>query len=243
MSAGNEIAVWVNPLAFLAAEEPWASMDGQELSVESILEFLSQPDETVDLDRIAERCRELDSPTDRLHFVPLDERVLDKMVWPLRNAKASYMLGNFLSTIALAGMVAEMVAILRWEMGEPQINGAPVTGFETDLLGTRFEKLGQERRVKVLKALDLCEADDVSAFDEIRRIRKQYLHFWSQDHNQLARDAVAAYRAAVQLVARAIGQDLHDGRLLLNPTFARYLERQDIVTIDESDDGDALAED
>ena len=36
------------------------------------------------------------------------------------------MVGNYLAVIALAGMVAEMVAILRWDIAEVSLNGQPV---------------------------------------------------------------------------------------------------------------------
>jgi hypothetical protein len=45
----------------------------------------------------------------RLVAVPAEQRILDKLAWPLRHAKASYMVGNYLAVIALYGM-AEMVA-------------------------------------------------------------------------------------------------------------------------------------
>jgi hypothetical protein len=50
---------------------------------------------------------------------------LDRLVWPLRHAKASYMVGNYLAVIALTGMVAEMVALLQWEVAEISLNCRP----------------------------------------------------------------------------------------------------------------------
>jgi hypothetical protein len=61
---------------------------------------------------LAGRYREIAPEPVQLFAVPAEERILDKLIWPLRHAKASFMLGNHVGTIALGGMVAEMVAML-----------------------------------------------------------------------------------------------------------------------------------
>jgi hypothetical protein len=231
----SQIEGWVNPLAFLAVDEPWASMDVEDLTMESALRFLCPPDEPLELDRLVARYRAISTEPNRLFIAPLDQRVLDKLVWPLRHAKASYMVGNYLATIALSGMVAEMVALLMWEMTDSRIQERPMTELEeAALLGSRFERLGQERRVKVLAACGICDSTDEAAFDSIRIARRRYLHLWSQDHDQLPADAIASFHAAVGLVVRTIGQDVHEGRLQLSPRFARYLaQRQGLYEASE----------
>jgi hypothetical protein len=137
------------------------------------------------------------------------------------------MVGNYFSTIALSGMVAEMVAMLLWEITERQINGRTMTNEdEKRLFGCEFEKLGQQRRVSVLFAYGIVGDVTRSHFDKVREIRTHYLHLWSQDHDRLPTDGVKCFHAAVSLVVAAIGQDVKDGRLLLNPSLVRYLERK-----------------
>jgi hypothetical protein len=70
------------------------------------------------------------------------------------------MVGNYLAVIALCGMVAEMVAILHWELSEPKLNGQPMSA---------FEKLGQERRVRVLSAYGILS-------DGQSRLRDDSIH-------------------------------------------------------------------
>lgn len=140
------------------------------------------------------------------------------------------MVGNYLAVIALTGMVAEMVALLLREVGEVALNGNAMTGQdEKALFGTRFEKLGQERRIQVLSAHGLIDEQARGRFDTIKETRRGYLHLWSQDHDSLPKDAVKSYYAAVALVATVIGQEsslstmLRAGRAIIDLAFfGRY---------------------
>ena len=165
----------------------------------------------------------------RLLAAPAEPRILEKLVWPLRHAKASYVVGNNLAVVALCGMVSEMVAVLLWQLAEASLNGRSMTAAdEAAVFGSSFEKLGQDRRVRVLDSLGLATVEVVKMFDTIRLTRRKYLHLWSQDHEQLPSDAVACFHAAIGLVVNAIGQDLKDGAIVLNPRLVKYLQRQGI---------------
>jgi hypothetical protein len=117
-----------------------------------------------------------------------------------------------------------MVAILMFETAEIRVKDELLTSeVQHGLFGSTFEKLGQERRVAVLLAYHVIDASMKAEFDTVRTIRRRYLHLWSQDHARLPADAVRAFRAAVALVVRAIGQDVQGGKLLLRPSLVRYL--------------------
>jgi hypothetical protein len=176
-----------------------------------------------------QRYKEISSEPVVLAIVPAEQRILDKLVWPLRHAKASYMVGNYLAVIALAGMVAEMVALLRWEVAEISLHGRPMTGDdEKALFGTTFERLEQERRLHVLAAYGLIDAAAKGRFETIKETRRGYLHLWSQDHDSLPRDAIKSYHAAVALVATTIGQEFRDGKIVINQPLVEYLERRGV---------------
>lgn len=139
------------------------------------------------------------------------------------------MVGNYLAVIALSGMVAEMVALLLWEVAEASLNGRPITvDDEKALFGARFEKLGQERRLQVLSAHGLIDAAARGRFETIKETRRRYLHLWSQEHDSLPADAVKSYHAAVALVATVIGQDFQDGKIVINHRLVKYLERKGV---------------
>jgi len=218
---------WINPLAFFEVDEPWAVLDANQPKLDAVVGFLCPPGMPADLDSLVARYKEISTEPVRLFAAPAEPRILEKLVWPLRHAKGSYVIGNYLAVIALSGMVAEMVAILVWELGEATIGGHPMNAAEQKaLFGTTFERLGQERRIKVLAAYRMIDQEAMSRFDTVREIRRKYLHVWSQDHDTLPTDAKTCFHAAVALVTAIIGQDIKDGKMLLNPRLVTYLEKQ-----------------
>jgi hypothetical protein len=114
-------------------------------------------------------------------------------------------------------------------VAEASLNGRAMTNDdEAALFGSSFEKLGQERRVRVLASYGIVSPKLVEMFNTIRLIRRKYLHLWSQDHDRLAEDAVACFQAGIGLVVAVIGQDFEDGAIVLNPKLVKYLERQGV---------------
>ncbi|MCH8836571.1 MAG: hypothetical protein IIA60_02090 [Candidatus Marinimicrobia bacterium] len=227
MVADKIFPVYINPLAFLEVDEPWADLQKKPVTHNDVLEFICRPSQDRSVDTLVSRYKEISTEPKRLFAAPAEERILDKLVWPLKNAKASYMIENYLGTIALAGMVSEMVAILMYELAEFTLNQKPVTeAKQRSLFGSTFEKLGQTRRVQVLSSLDFIDDETESAFKNIRMIRRNYLHLWSQDHTELPKDAISAFQSAVSLIIKVIGQDIEDGKIRLNPAMARYLEKK-----------------
>jgi hypothetical protein len=221
------IEVFLNPLQFHEIDEPWASIQNQEPSLEAVLDFICAPGIGSDLASLIKRYREISVEKTRLFAAPMEQRILDKLVWPLRNAKAAHMCGNYLGTIALCGMVAEMVAVLLFEISQFSLNNKPMSEKDqVSVFGRRFEKLGQERRVQILSAYGVIDGKLVEAFEHIRGTRNRYLHLWSQDHEQLPLDAISSFEAGVLLVISAIGQNIKDGKLILNPALLRYLDQK-----------------
>lgn len=149
-------------------------------------------------------------------------------MWPLREAKASYVIGNYLAVVAMCGLVAEMVAVLLMQLAEAELRdkewkkggGAP---YEEWIDGIR-----QAHRERILTRHSLVGLDVVEMFRTIRLTRRGYMHRWSQDHASLARDAEACIHAATGLVVKAIGQDVCEGRIVLNPSLVSYLEREGV---------------
>jgi len=229
MSDDKRIEVHLNPLNFIEVDEPWASIGTREITLETILSFICTPGIGSERDILISRYKEISIEKPRLFAAPNEQRILDKLIWPLRHAKAAYMVGNYLGTIALCGMVAEMVAILLFEISNFRLNNKPMSEQDqSGVFGSEFEKLGQDRRVKILNAYGIINDQLKKAFDMIRTKRKRYLHIWSQDHDRLPADAIEAFNAAVLIVVSAIGQDLQEGRLMLNPKLIQYLDQKGI---------------
>lgn len=112
MTNGGRFNAWINPLAFLEVDEPWSSTQDVTPTPETILSFLCPPGTPADSASLVARYKRISTEPVRLFAAPVEPRILETLVWPLRHAKASYVIGNNLSVVALCGMVSEMVALL-----------------------------------------------------------------------------------------------------------------------------------
>jgi hypothetical protein len=221
-----------NPLRFFEADAAWFK---EEVASDHLVKYACAPDESAAIAEIVNRYRQISDKSADILVAPAETKLLQKLIWPLRHAKAAYMFGNYLGTIAMCGLVAEMVAILLFEISDPKINNKQMGHKEQSaLFGRSFEKLGQERRIDVLFAYGIVDDAMKARFEVVRTKRSRYLHLWSEKHEQLPNDAVAVYDATVSLVIKVIGQDFQDGKLLLNPALVTYLRRAGVLQAKEA---------
>lgn len=223
MNEDTFLDVFINPLAFLEVDEPWASLDEREPTPENIFNYLCTPGVPADVPSLTRRYKEISQEESRLFVAPNDQRVLEKLVWPLRHAKASYLLGNFLSTIALCGVVTEMLAIFNFELAE--IEGVEITNANgSEISEQTFERMGQKSRVRALWKNGVIDEKIKSNYDLVRTTRRKYLHFWSQDHDILPGDSVAVFNATVLIVVDAFDLGIERGKLAVKQSVISYLK-------------------
>jgi len=227
---------FINPLKFLAVEALGSSERNPALDGTSILKDLTYPDYLPkDLIPLHHRyveitAEEITQSPKGLFIAPDDTGLLGKVVWPLRQAKASYVLGNYIGTIALCGMVAEMTTILLFELNP-----------SSKLSVADFERQGQKNRVRFLSGKKIMvERNDIqdkkviddglkTRLDKIRNLRRSYLHYFSQNDDSLPKDSRRIYKETVAAVVAVVGQEIKDGRLVVTPEFTDYLKREGVL--------------
>ncbi len=226
MGKFNLFDAWINPLMFNKAEEYFEFQDNEPPNLQSILQFLCEPGTKIDVKNMIERYKEIRLEPGRFFAVPADDQILKKLVWPLRHALACYILENYLGTISLCGMVAEMVAILIYKISKISINEIQIDeDMQKKIFGRSFEKLGQEIRIRILKAINLIDDKLEYCFNTIKDTRKQYLHYYSQDHSQLRIDAIKVFNSAITITEKIIGQEIRKNKLEINPNLLKYLRQ------------------
>jgi|SRR5688572_18708129 len=233
--AGGRFNAWLNPLTMLEADPLYASQHHPP-TLESVLEFLCAIGLASDLASLVERYGKINSSEHRIFVAPNEPKILDKLVWPLRHAKAGYMLGNYLGTIALCGLVSEMAAVLLFDANRLEIGGAAGSREMTEkdqrrLFGSRFEDLGQQRRVDVLRAFGIIDGDLAELLNQVRGTRRKYLHLLSEGGARVAEDAAQTFNRTVTIVARTLGQELEEGKVKLRPEILRYLVAKGAATV------------
>lgn len=220
------IEIYVNPLSFIEVDEPWTNVLKSKVTTEHILKYLCEPSNTSDIADLVERYKRISVESPRLSAAPAEACLLERLIWPLRHAKGSFMVGNVLGTISLCGMVGEMAAVLAFDLSDVRLNNTALDqGQQKALFGSPFENLGQERRVEILRAYGLIDEPMKQAFDIIRTRRRKYLHLWSADHRSMESDAIDCFKAAVVLVVSVLGLGVKNGRLILRPEVCVYLSK------------------
>jgi hypothetical protein len=216
----RRIPVWINPLDLFP-------LGDQAPTADETLAAMFTPGEPFESSSVQARYRAITSSHPPLFAPPAEGRILNQLIWPLRHAKACYVVGNYLATIALAGIVAEMTAILIHDLMDRLFNNRAMTPEdEAQIYGRSFEELDQRRRIEVLRGYGALTAEAFEAFGRLRGTRKKHLHLAQLvDEKELSRDARAMFRDAVLVVAACIGQNMNDGKLVLTPQMMRYLER------------------
>ena len=221
-----ELHGWVNP-AILFSLEPLLEKGAGQPEAAAVLRDLCSPDADASLEAMARRCQEVAPPRNPLGIVPAEKNILTKLIWPLRNARSCYVMGNYLGTIALSGMVAEMVAVVLFDIAEPSVEGRPLDAkHQVERFGCKFEKLGQKRRIEVLKQLGVLRGTIDKSFLKILSVRRRYLHFWSHDHGDVSADAAKACEAAVAVVVALMGIRFDHGKAILTPAMVKYLKKK-----------------
>jgi hypothetical protein len=217
---------WINPLQFVSSVKPMPGTTSERPPVESVLDFLGPPDDKVSVEKAVERYREISKEKIRLFAAPAEGRILRKLVWPLRHAKASYMMGNWLGTIATCDLVAEIVAIMIYDVWFTKRTalGAKLSGKEAPPV-PEVERMPQAQRISTLREWDIIDDGVEMCFDLILNKRNRYRQLWIHDGETMPADAVEAYHAAVVTVVHAIGQETDEGRVVLGEDLVSYLAR------------------
>lgn len=216
------MTVSVNPLRCVDIDlpQPGAAVP----TADRLLEYLFAPDAERTIDGFVYRYRELLSNAPVAQLAPAESTILQKLVWPLKQAIGSYCLGDYLAVIALCGLVGEMAAMLLWDIsGGP--NRPPDEKVHGLLRAESFERAGQEARVDVLKSLGVIDSKTKSEFSTMKNLRREYLHFLSKPHETLHADARKSFVAATNVMAFVLGVSFPSpGVIAFRPELMAYLQ-------------------
>ncbi len=175
---------------------------------------------------ILERYVEVTAEDSHTAIVPHTKEIFERLLKPLKAAKKNYCLGDYPSTIASCGIVGEMLAILLWKINDVRLKGQPITEEdEKGLFGSTFEKLGQDRRLKILKTFGHINEVQHENFMAIKSSRRPYLHLWSVDLKNERKDALDTFKKAFQLFKEVTGIGLAGaGKVKVNPLLIKLFE-------------------
>ena len=217
----------LNPLSFPEAERALKVTDRpvQAPDVYAVLRYLCEHVNS-DPANLTRRYREITKQAPEIFVVPAQQEIVEKILMPRHGAIACDMTGNYYGTIALCGLVCEMLAILIFEIHDVRIRSQPLdSNRQEQLLGRTFEKLGQERRIGVLLAFGIIGEDRGATFNEVRAIRNRHLHLLSHDAASIAADAKRCFQCSAELLGMVFRNEYKDGLLVLNSAILKFLRK------------------
>lgn len=173
---------------------------------------------------LLERFRKVNTQKTFMNVVP----AIQKLLKPLEDSCKSYCFGLYSASIALSGVAAESLQILLWEMHGVTVEGQKMTEKqEKAILGRRFERVEQTRRIEVLEAFGLITESQKTRFYDIRDIRNRYLHSWKENFMREEQEALLCYQHAFSLFKEITGVKLDDaGSVKANPLLVKWMNKQ-----------------
>jgi hypothetical protein len=213
----------IDPVAFL--DPAWTfgvpSKTIDAVYRESVTRFFGMPLGQITPEHIM-RFAEVSPDRLDLQIVPHSPELWNSLLNPLRLAKKAYALGDYIVTIALAGMVAEMLTLVTFEVHGPIAvpKGAArgrVMSFE------EFEKQVQEKRIDALRSLLMPER--VAEFTLIRKVRREYLHFWTKKHGRIREDARDCFLGAMSLFREFLNPGIQGTAVTFDPKVIAAVKR------------------
>lgn len=162
-------------------------------------------------------------------FLPHTEKIFGRLLLPFKSAKRCYCLGEFLATIELCAHIGEMLAQLVWDMESIfKAEKDREDELEKAFFGSSFEKLGQERRVRILYSSHRVTEEQRNSFDELRTTRRKYFHLWNEPVEHVEKDAKKCFENANSLIHGILQiniSEIEPGKLVVNPRLSQYLDR------------------
>ena len=233
----KKISVQLNPLMFLEFEKTFSQ---KNVDLETVLGFLCWPGSDHSIDDVKSRYDYINRISNKLKFAPVEENLLEKVIWPLRQAKACFVLSNNIGTISICGFIAEMIVILLFNISAIHVDNKAISlEDQKNMFGDSFENLGQARRINVLYGFKLLDEKKRGILLEIKRIRNKYMHFLSQKNANLKKDAKRIFEKTEEIVTLIIGQEIKNGNFVLNPNLLRYIDEREKEENRSSEKNDA----
>lgn len=224
-------AINLKPLNFMAAEQDSVDKDGLPDS-ETILAFCCGK-HSAKPDKVVARYNKLHEGI-RIQAVPSVDYIDKKIIVPLLQAQSCFMTANFIATIALCGIVAEMLSNLAWEIYQPYLRIGKkeiTTEMHKALFGMPVENMTQDARIHLLRVVEVISEQTFEKFKRVKDVRNEYVHFHKTNPSEKTQklQATEMFQLIQELVCDVIGQDFSNGRFNLNQAMFAYLQRRDLI--------------
>lgn len=198
--------------------------------IQSLEFFFERPFATLKYEDL-NRYTEVTIEDTHITFAPAYPNIVERIVKPLVTAKRHYSLGEYVSCIAVSGIICEMLTLLVWKMSTIKIHGQDITPKgEEKLFGKNFEKSDQKRRIDILLTIKAISDEQYKKFDNVRDTRNRYMHAWEYDTKQQKGDARRLIITILLLFKevtdmKLVVDETGDQKVTINPRLHEFLQK------------------
>lgn len=193
---------------------------------ENLLKIMVSKNVESDFESIKARYQEL-SPQHEIFGAPLHKKFLDRIVYPLRDSKSCFMAGNYFGTIAICGMVTEMITQLMFDCWDYSLKEKSMPKNQQQKhFGEPFDKMKQYRKIEVLQVIGLLDDSNSVPFQSIRKIRNKYMHTFTSDWTIIKEDAVNIYSHTCKALKVLTKEQIKDGKIYFDLHFLDYIVKE-----------------
>lgn len=162
------------------------------------------------------------------------EIIEQRIIAPLESAKRFACLGEYLASIALSGLVGEMLSVFIWDMEfEKRKNKQGEIIQDRKFFKNNFERLNQSIRINVIEAFGYISAVKSEKFRNLANNRNRILHSWTDPclREEIEKNAVDCYSVAALLMKDIFKLELKDtGSLKIDEKVMKYINSREIMT-------------
>lgn len=199
--------------------------------IEPFESFLGKDFEKITTDEIERYC-EITMNETHMNITPSAnyKKVMDRIIKPIVLAKKYFTLGEYISCISMSGIAAEMMTLMIWKMSTFSIKGEIIENSEEEILfGKSFDRLGQYRRIALLKLIGAIQLEDKKMLEDIRKTRNKYTHAWNIPSREDEDNAKKVIKNTLILFKNISGMGLSideskKQKIKINPNFLKFLK-------------------
>lgn len=160
-----------------------------------------------------------------LNIFPHEKTFTERIVDTLTSAKRMYCLGEYLATIALCGVIGEMMAILIWKTINPKFNGVEINESKQKLLFRKsIDRLEQSRRIDILEGMNAISPYQKQLLCRLKDTRNRYLHHWEPEESNPSLDAMNIFKDALGLFKDFVQISYTKDRVSMNPALMKLIQ-------------------
>lgn len=188
------------------------------------IEWLKIPPQKITRD-ILERYVKMSPPELYIPFTLAQPEIIEqRIIAPLESAKRLACSEEFLASIALSGLVGELLVIFQWELHAD--DRKPIS--DRNIIRNGFSELPQNQRLNMLQAFGYINDSQTGRFKELYQRRNSMLHSWTDAfrRDEIETYAIRCYCNAAFLMKGIFGIELTTAdSLKMNVEVMRYIKK------------------